>query len=241
MSGTGQVVTLSPRDYDAVLFDLDGVLTNTASVHAGAWKRLFDEFLDRRAARAGEAFIPFDDETDYRLHVDGKPRLDGVTDFLASRGIALPLGTPQDADDADTVQALARRKDAYFVRHIEEHGVERYEAAVDLVKALRAQDIKLAVVSSSRNCKTVLEAAGIAELFDARVDGVELERLRLAGKPAPDMFLEAARRLGSDRDRTVVVEDAIAGVAAGRTGGFALVISVDHVGQSQALREAGAT
>jgi beta-phosphoglucomutase family hydrolase len=240
MSGIGQIVTLSPRDYDAVLFDLDGVLTNTASVHAGAWKRLFDEFLDRRAARAGEAFVQFDDETDYRLHVDGKPRLDGVTDFLASRGIALPLGTPQDADDADTVQALARRKDAYFVRHIEEHGVERYEAAVDLVKALRSQDIKLAVVSSSRNCKTVLEVAGIAQLFDARVDGVELERLRLAGKPAPDMFLEAARRLGSGRDRTVVVEDAIAGVAAGRTGGFALVIGVDHVGQSQALREAGA-
>ncbi len=240
MSGTCQVVTLSPRDYDAVLFDLDGVLTNTASVHARAWKRLFDEFLERRAAHSGEAFVPFDDETDYRLHVDGKPRLDGVKDFLASRGIALPLGTPQDADDADTVHALARRKDAYFFRHIEEHGVERYEAVVDLVETLRAQDIKPAVVSSSRNCKTVLEAAGIAQLFDARVDGVELERLGLAGKPAPDMFVEAARRLGADRDRTVVVEDAIAGVAAGRTGGFALVIGVDHVGQSQALREAGA-
>lgn len=153
MSGIGQVVTLSPRDYDAVLFDLDGVLTNTASVHAAAWKRLFDEFLERRAALSGQALVPFDAETDYRLHVDGKRRLDGVTDFLASRGIALPLGTPQDADDAQTVQALARRKDVYFVGHIEEHGVERYEAAVGLVKALRAQGVKSAVVSSSRNCK----------------------------------------------------------------------------------------
>ncbi len=240
MSGIGQVVTLSPRDYDAVLFDLDGVLTDTASVHAAAWKRLFDEFLQLRAALSGEAFVPFDAETDYRLHVDGKPRLDGVTDFLASRGIDLPFGTPQDADDAETVQALARRKDAYFGRQIEERGVERYEAAVSLVKALREQGVKTAVVSSSRNCKTVLEAAGIAQLFDARVDGVELERLGLAGKPAPDMFVEAAQRLRCDRERAVVVEDAVAGVAAGRGGAFALVIGVDHGGRSQALREAGA-
>ncbi len=240
MSGMGPVVTLSPRDYDAALFDLDGVLTDTASVHASAWKRLFDEFLERRAIRSGETFVPFDDETDYRLHVDGKPRLDGVTAFLASREIALPPGTPEDADDAETVQALARRKDDYFLRHIEERGVERYDAAVRLVKALRAQELKTAVVSSSRNCKTVLEAAGIAHLFDARVDGIELERLGLAGKPAPDMFLEAARRLRSGRNRAIVVEDAIAGVAAGRAGEFALVIGVDHGGRSQALREAGA-
>ena len=240
MSGTGPVVTLSPRDYDAVLFDLDGVLTNTAGVHAAAWKELFDEFLERRAARSDEPFVPFDSEADYLRYVDGKPRLDGVTAFLASRAIDLPFGGPDDPHDADTVQALARRKDKYFIQHLEQHGVERYEAAVRLVEALRAHDVKTAVVSSSRNCATVLEAAGIAQLFDTRVDGLDLERLDLAGKPAPDMFLEAMKRLGADRDRTVVVEDAIAGVAAGRAGRFGLVVGVDRGGRSQAQREAGA-
>jgi beta-phosphoglucomutase family hydrolase len=240
VSGTGPVVTLSPRDYDAALFDLDGVLTKTASVHAAAWKQLFDEFLEERAAAAGEDFVPFDIEIDYSRYVDGKPRLDGVTAFLASRAIALPLGTPEDESGAQSAQALAKRKDEHFMRRLEAHGVERYEAAVGLVEALRAHDVKTAVVSSSRNCATVLEAAGIAHLFDTRVDGLDVERLDLAGKPAPDMFLEAARRLETEPSRAVIFEDAIAGVAAGHAGKFALVVGVDRGGRSQALREAGA-
>lgn len=239
MSGTCSVVTLSPRDYDAVLFDLDGVLTRTASVHAAAWKKLFDDFLERRAT-AGEEFVPFDIETDYRRYVDGKPRLDGVISFLAARAMELPTGTSDDAPDAQTVQALAKRKDEYFLQHLEAAGVERYEAAVTLVGALRAHEVKVAVVSSSRNCATVLEAAGISQLFDARIDGLDIERLGLRGKPAPDMFLEASRRLAVEPGRAVIVEDAFAGVAAGRSGEFGIVIGVDRGGRSQALREAGA-
>ncbi|MGZ9039089.1 MAG: HAD family hydrolase, partial [Burkholderiales bacterium] len=224
MSGTGLVVTLSPRDYDAALFDLDGVLTNTASVHAAAWKALFDDFLRRRGEATGAKFIPFDIETDYRRYVDGKPRLDGVKSFLAAREIDLPCGTPDDAPDAATVHGLAKRKDENFTARLHAHGVERYPRAVALVEALRAQDVKTAVVSSSRNCAMVLEAAGIAHLFDARVDGIDLEQFGFAGKPAPDMFLEAARRLRVEPGRAAVLEDAIAGVEAGRAGGFALVI-----------------
>jgi beta-phosphoglucomutase family hydrolase len=223
--------TLSPRDYDAVLFDLDGVLTRTASVHAAAWKKLFDEFLEQRATTAGEAFVPFDVGADYRLYVDGKPREEGVSAFLASRGIALP--------DSE-VSRLAEVKDRYFSQALEQHGVQTYESAIALVRALRAENVRTAVVSSSRNCAAVLEAAGITDLFDARVDGLDLVRFGLPGKPAPDSFLEAARRLDAEPARSVVVEDAIAGVAAGRSGGFGRVIGVDRVGQSAALREAGA-
>ncbi|MEO5718074.1 MAG: beta-phosphoglucomutase family hydrolase [Chthoniobacterales bacterium] len=234
------VVTLSPRDYDAVLFDLDGVLTRTASVHAAAWKKLFDEFLKQRNADRGEPFVPFDIEADYRRYVDGKPRYDGVASFLKSRKIELPWGTPEDTRDVQSVHGLGNRKDQYFLEHLKERGVERYEAAITLVETLRAQQVKTAVVSSSNNCAAALDSAGIAELFDARVDGIESTRLGLKGKPAPDTFLEAARRLGVEPARAVVVEDAIAGVAAGRAGGFGTVIGVDRIGQSQALREAGA-
>jgi beta-phosphoglucomutase family hydrolase len=240
VSGTGPVVTLSPRDYDAVLFDLDGVLTKTAGVHAAAWKKLFDEFLEERARASGEPFVPFDIDTDYRRYVDGKPRLDGVLSFLAARAIALPCGSADDASGAQTVHGLAKRKDEHFMRHLDECGVERYESAVALVEGLRTHDVKTAVVSSSRNCATVLEAAGIAALFDTRVDGLDVDELGFRGKPAPDMFLEAAKRLGVEPRRAIVVEDAIAGVAAGRAGAFGLVIGVDRAGHSQALREAGA-
>ena len=240
MTDIGPFVTLSPRDYDTVLFDLDGVLTRTASVHAAAWKRLFDAFLEQRAAEAGKAFVPFDIDVDYRRYVDGKPRYDGVSSFLAARGIALPFGTPADDPEAQTVCALGNRKDRYFTEHLEQHGVEVYEEAIALVQTLRAQEIKTAVVSSSNNCAAVLEAAGISQLFDARVDGKDITRLGLSGKPAPDAFLEAAQRLQAEPSHTVVVEDAIAGVEAGRAGRFGLVIGVDHSGQSQALREAGA-
>ena len=240
MSGTGPIVTLSPRDYDAVLFDLDGVLTRTAGVHAAAWKKLFDAFLQHDAARSGEPFVPFDIQVDYRRYVDGKPRQDGVAAFLESRGIRLPAGSPGDGPDKRTAQALGKLKDRYFRQHLDEHGVEAYEASIELVRALRAQEVRTAVVSSSRNCAAALEAAGISDLFDTRVDGNDLVSLGLKGKPAPDTFLEAARRLGVEASRAVVVEDAIAGVAAGRAGRFGVVIGVDRSGRSQALREAGA-
>jgi HAD superfamily hydrolase (TIGR01509 family) len=227
MTSITPVVTLSPRDYDAVLFDLDGVLTKTASVHAAAWKKLFDGFLEQRAADTGEAFVAFDIDADYRRYVDGKPRYDGVAAFLESRGIELPFGTPEDGPGAQTVHALGNLKDQYFTQQLEQHGVEVYEAAIALVRTLRAQEIKTA-------------AAGIAQLFDARVDGIDIMRLGLNGKPAPDAFLEAAERLKAEPSCAVVVEDAIAGVEAGRAGRFGCVIGVDRSGQSQALREAGA-
>jgi beta-phosphoglucomutase family hydrolase len=233
-------VTLSSRDYDAVLFDLDGVLTRTARVHAAAWKRLFDGFLEQHAAKTSTPFVPLDIETDYPRYIDGKPRHDGVADFLESRGIQLPLGTPEDGPEVQSVRALGNLKDRYFLEQLEQQGVEPYEPAIALVRALRQQEIKTAVVSSSNNCALVLEAAGIAELFDARVDGLDLTRLELDGKPAPDAFLEAARRVGAVPSRAVVVEDALAGVAAGRAGGFGCVIGVDRRGKAQALLEAGA-
>jgi beta-phosphoglucomutase family hydrolase len=234
------IVTLSPRDYDAVLLDLDGVLTRTASVHAAAWKKVFDAYLRQRSQDTGEPFVPFDIETDYRSHVDGKPRLDGVVAFLASRGIELPHGSSEDEPAQHTVHALGRQKDTLFLEHLHQHGVERYEPAVALVHSLREHDIRTAVVSSSNNCAAVLAAAGISDLFDARVDGLDLTRLSINGKPDPASFLEAARRLDVEPARAVVVEDAIAGVEAGRAGGFGLVIAVDRGGQSLALRRAAA-
>jgi beta-phosphoglucomutase family hydrolase len=240
MSAISALVHLSPRDHDAVLFDLDGVLTPTASVHAAAWKRLFDEFLEARAQRTGEPFVPFDISLDYPRYVDGKPRQEGVIDFLASRGISLPLGSPDDPPQAQTVHALGRRKDAYFMENLQREGVQPFEGAVELVRTLRAQDVRTAVVSSSKNCEAVLKAAGIADLFDTRVDGNDLSTLHLKGKPEPDAFLEAARRLRVEPSRAVVVEDATAGVEAARRGGFAYVIGVDHGGRSKALRSAGA-
>ncbi|HET7755051.1 MAG TPA: HAD-IA family hydrolase, partial [Anaeromyxobacteraceae bacterium] len=209
-------------------------------MHAAAWKELFDAYLRERSVETGEPFVPFEIETDYAHHVDGKPRLDGVADFLASRRIELPMGSADDAPDARTIHALGRRKDEYFLRRLEQDGVEVYEPSIALVRALRALDIATAVVSSSNNCAAVLEKAGVSDLFDTRVDGLDLTRQRLRGKPAPDSFLEAARRLGVEPARAVVVEDAIAGVEAGRDGGFCCVIGVDHGGRSMALRSAGA-
>ena len=234
------VITLSPKDYDAVLFDLDGVLTRTARVHAAAWKRLFDGFLQQRSAETGEVFVPFDVESDYSLYVDGKPREDGVIAFLQSRGIEVPLGRPGDGPSVNSVYGLGNLKDQYFLEHLKQHGIECYEPSIGFVRALRAQDVKTAVVSSSRNCTAVLEAAGITEIFDVRVDGLDVSRLGLKGKPAPDSYLEAARRLKVEPPRAVVVEDAIAGVQAGCAGGFGLIIGVDRGGRSLELRRAGA-
>lgn len=223
----------------AVIFDMDGVVTDTASVHAAAWKRLFDAFLEERARETGEAFVPFGD-ADYRRYVDGKPRYDGVRDFLAARGITLPEGEAGDPPHRVTVRALGNRKDTYFLAHVREDGVKAYPGTVDLVAALRRAGLRVAVISASRNLAQVLDAAGVSALFDARVDGVESERLGLRGKPDPAIFLEAAARLRVEPDRAAVVEDALAGVEAGRRGGFGLVVGVDRTGHPDELRARGA-
>jgi beta-phosphoglucomutase family hydrolase len=237
---------LSPRTeiawerYDAVLFDLDGVLTDTAGVHAGCWKRTFDEYLGRRADRTGTHVDPFDVESDYRLYVDGKRRYDGVRDFLRSRGIDLPEGSPDDPPDAETVCGVGNRKNELVKETLGQGGVEVYQGSLALVRALRAAGVKTGVVSSSANCAAVLRAAEIEDLFDVRVDGKVAAELALPGKPAPDTFLEAARELGVDAKRTVVVEDAISGVQAGRNGGFGLVIGIARHDEPSVLRQEGA-
>jgi alpha,alpha-trehalase len=226
--------------YDAVLLDLDGVLTDTARIHADCWKRAFDEFLRQSAETSGEPFRPFDIESDYRRYVDGKPRLDGVRDFLRSRGIELPAGGPGDSPAAETVYGIGNRKNALVAGFIRPETVVVYDSSVDLVRRLRAAGKKIAVVSSSANTAAVLEAAGIGGLFDTRVDGVSAARDELPGKPAPDTFLAAARALGVDRRRCVVVEDAISGVQAGRAGDFGLVIGIARHDEPDALRANGA-
>jgi beta-phosphoglucomutase family hydrolase len=226
--------------FDAILFDLDGVLTDTARIHAACWKRMFDAFLETRAEADGDAFRPFDIEADYPPYVDGKPRFDGVRDFLASRGIELPEGAPDDPPECETVCGLGNRKNEMVNRAIGELGVDAYPGSVAVLRRLREDGVETAVVSSSSNCAAVLEAAKIADLFDAKVDGVDIVELGLAGKPAPDSFLEGARRLGASPERCAVVEDAISGVRAGRAGGFALVIGVARKGDAQTLSENGA-
>jgi len=226
--------------FDAVLFDLDGVLTGTAKVHAACWKKLFDDFLRQEAAERHEPFRPFDIERDYRLYVDGKPRFEGARSFLESRGIHLPYGDPDSSPGCETVHGLGNRKDEMVKEALEAEGVEAYEGSVALVRHLRSQGIKTAVVSASSNCEAVLNAARIADLFDVRIDGEVAARLNLAGKPAPDTFLKAAEQLGVAPKRAVVVEDAISGVQAGRAGGFGLVIGVDRKGDAKALWENGA-
>jgi beta-phosphoglucomutase family hydrolase len=225
----------------ACLFDLDGVLTKTAEVHAAAWKEMFDAYLKERAARTGESFRPFDAKTDYDQYVDGKPRYDGVRSFLASRGIELPQGGPDDPPDRETVDGLGNRKNAIVLRLIREHGVEPYEGSVRYLHAARDAGLRRAVVSSSTNCKDVLDAAGIADLLEVRIDGVVAEREHLRGKPAPDTYLAAARALGLEPAQAAVYEDALAGVEAGRAGQFGAVVGVDRVGQADALRAHGAT
>lgn len=227
--------------FDAALFDLDGVLTRTAVVHAAAWKRLFDEYLQARSSRDNSVFVPFDINQDYRRYVDGKLRQDGVKSFLESRGIVLPYGESQDGPDRETVHGLGNKKDRYFQAHLQEHGVEVYEDAVRFLRAVRAQGLRTAVVSASKSAAAVVQRIGLTDCFDVRVDGVESARLHLKGKPAPDGFLEAARRLGVEPARAIVVEDAVAGVQAGRSGGFGLVIGVDRTGHAEELRKQGAT
>lgn len=225
---------------DAVLFDIDGVITDTARAHAAAWQRLFDEFLMARAERHGEEFRPFDLRSDYRQHVDGKPRMAGVRSFLDARGIALPYGDENDDPDSETVCGLGNRKDRYFNAWLAENQVDPYPGTLELVKALRRAGVKTAVFSASRNAEAVLRKADVLDLFDARVDGSDAAQLGLPGKPDPAVLLEAARRLGATPRRTAIVEDAIAGVEAGAQGGFGLVIGVARGGYGDKLASAGA-
>lgn len=229
-----------PTTVRACLFDLDGVLTDTARLHAEAWKEMFDAYLHVRATREGAAFVSFDLVGDYEEHIDGKQRFDGVRSFLASRGIELPEGSRDDPADAETIGGLGNRKNQLVLGMIDRHGVHAYQGSVRFVRAVRDAGLRRAVVSASANCRKVLEAAGITDLFEARVDGVVAEQEQLRGKPAPDMFLSAARILGVHPEEAAVFEDALAGVAAGRAGRFGFVVGVDRVGQADALRAHGA-
>jgi beta-phosphoglucomutase family hydrolase len=220
-----------PDHVRACLFDLDGVLTETAKVHAAAWKEMFDDYLQQRSKRLGQPFRPFDSKADYDEYVDGKPRLDGVRDFLASRGIQV---------DEGTLHRLGDRKNELFLRRIGQDGVEAYPGSVTYLDAVRTAGLRRAVVSSSANCQDILVAAGIDKYFEVRVDGMVAEREHLAGKPAPDTYLAAARMLGLEPAAAAVFEDALAGVAAGRSGHFGYVVGVDRVGQADALAEHGA-
>lgn len=219
------------------LFDLDGVLTNTAAVHIVAWKQAFDGFL---RDRDGEGFLPFDADRDYSRYVDGRPRADGVRAFLASRGIALPEGDPGDGPDVDSVHGVGSRKNALLLALIERDGVEVFAPSVRYLEAVRDAGLRTAVVSSSANTRQVLEVTGLGPLLELRMDAQAAQERGLRGKPAPDTFLAAAAELGGGPESSAVFEDALAGVQAGAAGGFAYVVGVDRAGQADALRAAGA-
>src|SRR5215469_3419897 len=225
--------------YQAVLFDMDGVITDTAGTQAACWKTMFDEYLHKRTVGEGQRFRPFDVATDYRTYVDGKPRYVGVRDFLQSRGITLPEGTPDDPSTVESICGLGNRKNELVNERLAS-GVEAYPGSVALLRHLRHVGIKTAVVTSSHNCETVLRAARIEDLFDARVDEVVISMQGLPGKPAPDSYLKAAEMLGVRPELAVVVEDAISGVQAGARGGFGLVIGVDRTGNAEELKANGA-
>lgn len=228
------------RRFDAALFDLDGVITQSAQLHAKAWQELFDPFLKTRARKLGERFVPFDIGRDYGRYVDGKPRLEGVRSFLGSRGIDLPEGTADDPPAAVTIHGFAKRKNSAFLKLLLEKGVSIYPDALALLEMLQRLGCRMAVISSSRNCEAVLQAAGLSDRFDVQIDGVVAHALNLRGKPAPDTFVEAARQLSVLPGRAVVIEDSIAGVTAGRAGGFGLVVGVDRVGKRVLLLAEGA-
>lgn len=233
--------TFTRLRFDGVLFDLDGVITQTAKIHALAWKTMFDRFLQDWAMRTGRPQAVFDQVHDYGPYVDGLPREEGVRRFLASRGITLPQGQDSDPPEVETVHGLGNRKNLLLLDLIRQHGVEVYPSTVALIQKLRRHGYRIAVVSSSANCREVLASAGLLELFEARVDGLDLVHDGLRGKPAPDVFLEAAHRLGVSPSRAAVVEDAVSGIEAAHAGGFHAVIGVDRLGQADALAHAGAT
>ena len=229
-----------PDGVAACLFDMDGVVTKTAIVHAAAWKQMFDDFLRDRAQSAGTEFVPFDSHHDYDAYVDGKPRLDGTRAFLESRGIELPDGSPDDKPGTPTINGLGNRKNDLVLVKLKENGVQVYDGTITFIKAVRGQGIATAIVSSSANTRQVLDVAKIADLFDVRVDAQSAKEHHLHGKPAPDTFLAAAEALKVPAAHAVVFEDALAGVAAGHAGHFALVVGVDRVGQAGELHEHGA-
>ncbi|MEU6089467.1 beta-phosphoglucomutase family hydrolase [Streptomyces sp. NPDC047085] len=222
----------------ACLFDLDGVVTKTAVVHAAAWKETFDAFL---RAYEGEWARPFDEVADYDEYVDGRPRADGVRAFLDARGIHLPEGTPDDPPDTPTVHGIGNRKNALLLEKIRSGGVEAYDGTLRYVDAVRAQGLRTAIVSSSANCREVLRAVASEDRFDVRIDGVVAAERNLPGKPRPDTFLAAAHDLGVEPARAAVFEDALAGMDAGRAGGFGYVVGVDRTGQADALYAHGAS
>lgn len=229
-----------PDGVTACLFDLDGVLTDTAAVHAAAWKQIFDEYLAGRARREGIDVVPFDLDRDYQTYVDGKPRADGVRSFLASRHIELPEGQSDDPPSAETVSGLGNRKNVVVLAKIHDDGVVAYPGSVRYLMAAEKAGVRRAVVSSSANCRDVLVAAGIEALLEVRMDGVAAKERHLTGKPAPDTYLAAAADLGVPACAAAVFEDALAGVASGRAGAFGLVVGIDRVGHADALRAAGA-
>jgi beta-phosphoglucomutase family hydrolase len=229
-----------PDNIRGCLFDMDGVLTETASVHDAAWKEAFDAFLRSRAQSTGAPFVPFDPVRDYDDYVDGKPREEGTTSFLASRGISLPAGRPDDPPSAPTVYGISNAKNEILLRRLHTDGVKAYPGSVRYVHAVRDAGLRRAVVSSSANTQDVLAAAGIEDLFEARIDGVVVAAQHLRGKPAPDAYLAGARALSLPPDACAVFEDALAGVEAGRAGKFGYVVGVDRAGQADELREHGA-
>jgi len=229
-----------PQAVRACLFDLDGVLTQTAQLHAAAWKRMFDAFLQARAAATGAPFVEFDAAHDYPLYVDGKPRDEGTRSFLASRGIRLPEGTMADPATADTIEGLSKRKNEILLTLMREEGVQVYSGSMRYLQAVREAGLHTAVVSSSRNCPEVLASAGITDLFEARIDGAVADAQHLRGKPAPDTYLAAARAVATPPEEAAVFEDALAGVEAGRAGAFGFVVGVDRMGQIDLLRRHGA-
>jgi beta-phosphoglucomutase family hydrolase len=230
-----------PDEISACLFDLDGVLTDTAELHNVAWTAMFDDFLRTRAARHGTPFIPFDPAADYNTYVDGRPRADGVRTFLASRAITLPDGRPTDPPKRETVHGLGNRKNELLLRLLKERGVRPYPGSVNYLRAAVEAGLRRAVVSASANCREVLEAAGLSDLIEVRVDGIVAAELHLRGKPAPDTFLAAAAALGVTPAQAAMFEDAVAGVQAGRAGGFGCVVGVDRVGHAAQLRANGAS
>ena len=229
-----------PDGIRACLFDMDGVVTKTAVVHAAAWKEMFDDFLREWSAKTGTPFVPFDPVRDYDEYVDGNPRLDGTRSFLDSRGISLPEGTEDDPPGASTINGLSNRKNELVLAVLKRDGVQVYDGSRRYIEAVRAAGLRTAIVSSSANTTAVLEAGGITGLFDVQVDAVVAKERGLHGKPAPDTFLEAARMLDTAAAQATVYEDALAGVAAGRAGAFGFVVGVDRVGQAAQLREHGA-
>lgn len=231
---------ISPKQHHAVIFDLDGVITKTATLHAIAWKQLFDEFLMTRAEKEDHPYEPFDQENDYLKYVDGKPRYEGIISFLKSRKIEIPMGYPDDPPEKQTICGMGNKKNLMFLEELKRSGVEVYYSTIELIKQLRKRGIKTALISSSKNCTTIINQVGAADLFDAKIDGIDSDKLHIKGKPAPDIFLRAAEQLGVEPQHAVVVEDAISGVEAGRRGGFAEVIGVDRANQSEELLLHGA-